>query len=181
MTSPSALEREEFDALVQGVDLVCITDSDRDFIVSRRWVSRTPRRRRGVGSRRYLYRFVRMMLAEGQKSRCMRGGLMASSVTYFVICWSMNTSLRMCFSDLVVSTLVEDSAFGHSDRSGAKRDGGKDVRVKVSYSPLREALKHRWSGITRRQTKGMNPAAVFIILGRHKFFVGLDDANDWTQ
>lgn len=35
MTSRAALEREEFDALVQGVDLVCITDSDRDFLVSR--------------------------------------------------------------------------------------------------------------------------------------------------
>jgi ubiquitin-like 1-activating enzyme E1 A len=35
MTSRSALEREEFDALVQGVDLVCITDSDREFLVSR--------------------------------------------------------------------------------------------------------------------------------------------------
>lgn len=47
---------------------------------------------------------MRMMLAEGRESRCMREGLMASSVTYFVICWSMNTSLRMCFvlSDLVV-------------------------------------------------------------------------------
>jgi hypothetical protein len=71
-----------------------------------------------------------------------------------------------------VSTLVKDSlffsfrAFAHSDRSGAKRDGGKDVRVTVSYSPLREALEHRWSGVTRRQTKGMNPAAVFIILGK---------------
>ena len=56
-------------------------------------------------------------------------------------------------------------SFG-SDRSGAKRDGGKDVRVTVSYCPLREALEHRWSGVTRRQTKGLNPAAVFIILGR---------------
>lgn len=34
MTSPSALEREEFDALVESVDLVCITDSERDFLVS---------------------------------------------------------------------------------------------------------------------------------------------------
>ena len=56
--------------------------------------------------------------------------------------------------------------FGRSDRSGAKRDGGKDVRVTVSYSPLREALEHRWSGVTRRQTKSLNPSAVFIILGR---------------
>lgn len=34
MTSQSALEPEEFDALVQNVDLVCITDSERDFLVS---------------------------------------------------------------------------------------------------------------------------------------------------
>jgi ubiquitin-like 1-activating enzyme E1 A len=27
----------------------------------------------------------------------------------------------------------------------------------------------------------MNPAAVFIILGRHSFFVRLNDCNDWTQ
>jgi ubiquitin-like 1-activating enzyme E1 A len=45
MTSPTALEQEEFDALVQGVDLVCITDSERDFLVSG-WVfcSRASRR-----------------------------------------------------------------------------------------------------------------------------------------
>jgi len=34
MTSPLALEHERLDALVRSVDLVCITDSDRDFIVS---------------------------------------------------------------------------------------------------------------------------------------------------
>ena len=176
MTSRSALEREEFGALVEGVDLVCITDSDRDFLVSR-WAP--PNSSSSHWITRYSHRFVRMMLAEGRESRCMRGELMASSVTSFVICWIMNISRRMCvFSNLVVSTLVEDSpfsfhAFGHSDRSGAKRDGGRDVRVTVSYSPLREALEHRWSGITRRQTKGMNPAAIFIILGRHSFFVRL--------
>ena len=36
ITSPSALGPEEFDALVQDVDLVCITDSERDFLVSGR-------------------------------------------------------------------------------------------------------------------------------------------------
>lgn len=35
-TSPSALEPDAFDALVQDVDLVCITDAERDFIVSSR-------------------------------------------------------------------------------------------------------------------------------------------------
>ena len=33
LTSPSVLEQEELERLVQSVDLVCITDSGRDFIV----------------------------------------------------------------------------------------------------------------------------------------------------
>ena len=62
MTSRSTLEREEFDALVQGVDLVCITDSDRDFLVSC-WVP--PELVVALGHEIYLRRFVRMMLVEG--------------------------------------------------------------------------------------------------------------------
>jgi ubiquitin-like 1-activating enzyme E1 A len=50
--------------------------------------------------------------------------------------------------------------------------------VTVSYSPLREALEHRWSGVTRRQTKSLNPAAVFIILGRAIKIQILVSAND---
>lgn len=34
LTSPSVLEQEELERLVQSVDLVCITDSGRDFLVS---------------------------------------------------------------------------------------------------------------------------------------------------
>jgi len=34
LTSPSVLEQEELEKLVQSVDLVCITDSGRDFLVS---------------------------------------------------------------------------------------------------------------------------------------------------
>ncbi|KAI0004481.1 hypothetical protein BJV74DRAFT_377837 [Russula compacta] len=125
MTSPSALEREEFDALVQGVDLVCITDSGRDFLirandVCRRW-------------RKPLY----------------AGG------TYGL--------LGYIFCDLLEHEYIT------SDRSGNKQDGEKDIRVKVSYSPLREALEHRWSGISRRQTKSLNPAVVFIILALWEF------------
>jgi len=125
MTSPSALEREEFDALVQGVDLVCITDSDRDFLIRANDACRR--------SRKPLY----------------AGG------TYGL--------LGYIFCDLLEHEYIT------FDRSGAKRDGGKDVRATVSYSPLREALEHRWSSITRRQTKGMNPAAVFIILALWEF------------
>lgn len=43
MTSSAALEPEALDALVQNVDLVCITDSERDFLVS--WSGLPPTRR----------------------------------------------------------------------------------------------------------------------------------------
>ncbi|KAH9997836.1 hypothetical protein BJV77DRAFT_981829 [Russula vinacea] len=125
ITSPSALEGDGFDALVQGVDLVCITDSDRDFLIRANDVCRR--------SRKPLY----------------AGG------TYGL--------LGYIFCDLLEHEYIA------SDRSGAKRDGGKDVRVTVSYIPLREALEHRWSGVTRRQTKSLNPAAVFIILALWEF------------
>jgi hypothetical protein len=114
---------------------------------------------------------AQMMRAKGRESRCTREELMASSVTSSAICWNMNTSLRTCFKMLVWRMVVEGDVLSrfrllrHSDRSGGKPEGGKDVRVKVSYCPLREALEHRWSSITRRQTKSFNPAAVFMILG----------------
>jgi hypothetical protein len=76
------------------------------------------------------------------------------------------------FNVNVTKGFVNSGAFCYAsdlryrDRSGSKQDGGKDVKVKVSYSPLREALKQRWSGVPRRQTKNLNPGAVFMILGR---------------
>jgi len=124
MTSPSALEPEEFDALVQTVDLVCITDSERDFLIRANDACRR--------SRKPLY----------------AGG------TYGL--------LGYIFCDLLEHEYIT------SDRSGGQ-DMARDVRVTVSYSPLREALRHRWSGMTRRQTKSLNPAAVFIILALWEF------------
>ncbi|KAH8998541.1 hypothetical protein EDB92DRAFT_1932964 [Lactarius akahatsu] len=120
LTSPSVLEQEELEKLVQSVDLVCITDSGRDFIVR---VNEACRR-----TKRPLY----------------AGG------TYGL--------LGYIFCDLLEHEYIAP------DRSGGKQEGAKDVRVTVSYSPLREALEHRWSGIPRRQTKSLNPAVVFIIL-----------------
>jgi len=168
MTSPSALELEEFDALVQTVDLVCITESERDFLVGGWCPNSSDYNIHEVPA----HRFAQMMRAEGRESRFTRAGRMASSVISSVICWSTNTSPRTClmlwdFRDerlLKAAPLSRDPIFGYSDRSGGQ-DMGRDVRVTVSYSPLREALRHRWSGMTRRQTKSLNPAAVFIILG----------------
>jgi hypothetical protein len=55
------------------------------------------------------HRYGRMTCAEGRESRCTRGVPMASSVTYFAICWSMSTSLRTCFFCGMWRTLVEGS------------------------------------------------------------------------
>nr|VWO96037.1 Mannitol dehydrogenase [Ganoderma boninense] len=49
------------------------------------------------------------------------------------------------------------------DRS-AQKDAAKNVKNTVLYSPLQTALQHRWTGMTRRQTKEVNPAMVFSVL-----------------
>ncbi|KAI0304384.1 hypothetical protein B0F90DRAFT_1815720 [Multifurca ochricompacta] len=127
ITSSSVLEPKEFEALVQIVDLVCITDSRRDFLIRANEACRR--------SRKPMY----------------AGG------TYGL--------LGYIFCDLVEHEYIT------SDRSGGKEGGGggKDVKVTVTYSTLREALEHRWSSISRRQTKSLNPAAVFIILALWEF------------
>jgi hypothetical protein len=111
--------------------------------------------------------FARTMHAESQKSHSTREGRMVFLAISFATCWSMNTLRRTCFQRRLLKAAPCSRApiLVHSDRSGAQQDGGRDVRVTVSYRPLREALEHRWSGMTRRQTKSLNPAAVFVILG----------------
>ena len=50
------------------------------------------------------------------------------------------------------------------DRS-AQKDAAKNVKNTATYVPLRTALQHRWTGMTRRQTKELNPAIPFSVLG----------------
>ncbi|KAM5538636.1 hypothetical protein V8D89_007665 [Ganoderma adspersum] len=49
------------------------------------------------------------------------------------------------------------------DRS-AQKDAAKSVKNTAVYVPLQKALQHRWTGMTRRQTKEVNPAVVFSVL-----------------
>ena len=50
------------------------------------------------------------------------------------------------------------------DRS-AQKDAAKNVKNTAAYVPLRAALAHRWTSMTRRQTKELNPAIPFSVLG----------------
>ncbi|KAG9227490.1 hypothetical protein CCMSSC00406_0000864 [Pleurotus cornucopiae] len=54
------------------------------------------------------------------------------------------------------------------DRSVTK-DGPKNVRMTTAYSTLHMALQHKWSGLTKRQTKELNPAVVYGILAVWEF------------
>ncbi|KAI0269874.1 hypothetical protein BC834DRAFT_863729 [Gloeopeniophorella convolvens] len=125
ISSASVLEREKLDTLVQSVDLVCVTDSERDFLIR---VNETCRR---TGKPLYF------------------GG------TYGL--------LGYIFCDLLKHEYITPN------RAGGKQETGKDVKVAVSYSTLREALEHRWTGVSRRQAKSLNPAVVFIIIALWEF------------
>ncbi|KAH9925557.1 uncharacterized protein B0H18DRAFT_1008963 [Fomitopsis serialis] len=50
------------------------------------------------------------------------------------------------------------------DRANPK-DSSKNIKNTTVYCPIQTALEHRWSKLTRRQTKELNPSAIFTIFG----------------
>lgn len=113
----SALENDGISALVEAVDLVCVTDTDRDTLIR-------------------LNESCRL-----HKKPFYAGG------TYGL--------LGYIFCDLLDHEhLIPDRSQG---------EGAKTV-TRVSYPSLQTALQHRWTGLTRRQTKEINPAIIFTIL-----------------
>ncbi|KAF9468610.1 hypothetical protein BDZ94DRAFT_681508 [Collybia nuda] len=49
------------------------------------------------------------------------------------------------------------------DRSATK-EAPKGMKKTAVYSPLCDAIRHQWGGLTKRQTKEVNPAVVFTVL-----------------
>ncbi|KAL1758430.1 hypothetical protein FB107DRAFT_288545 [Schizophyllum commune] len=73
------------------------------------------------------------------------------------------------------------------DRTGTK-DVPRSVKVSVEYPSLQEALQHKWSTMTKRQTKEVNPAILFTILAIWEFEArngrlptGVKDADSLEQ
>ncbi|KAM6494176.1 hypothetical protein JOM56_010537 [Amanita muscaria] len=120
ITKSSVLEGDEFEALLKAVDLVCVTDWDRDDLI-----------RFNEACRRH-------------KKPLYAGG------TYGL--------LGYIFCDLL----------DHEHLILQGKEGIKTV-TQVSYPSLQDALCHRWTGLTRRQTKELNPAIVFTILALWKY------------
>jgi ubiquitin-like 1-activating enzyme E1 A len=52
----------------------------------------------------------------------------------------------------------------NSDCSALK-DHPKNVKATAVYTPLTSAISYRWNNFTKRQTKEINPALYFAILG----------------
>ncbi|KAL7280198.1 hypothetical protein ACG7TL_006617 [Trametes sanguinea] len=119
LSDASVLEEDGFVKLLQGVDMVCITDSDRNHLIHLNDACR---------------RLNKPFYAGG---------------TYGL--------LGYIFCDLLQHDYIAP------DRSGQK-DASKNVKNTAVYVPLKTALKHRWTGMTRRQTKELNPAIVFAVL-----------------
>jgi len=54
------------------------------------------------------------------------------------------------------------------DRS-APKDFPKSTKASAKYTPLQDALTHTWKGLTRRQTKEVNPGLAFSIMALWQF------------
>ncbi|KAF7795363.1 hypothetical protein EIP86_006520 [Pleurotus ostreatoroseus] len=119
-----ALEETAFESLIKDVDLVCVTDWDREGLIRINAVCR---------------RFNKPFYAGG---------------TYGL--------LGYIFCDLLQHDYISP------DRSASK-EAAKNVKLTASYCPLEVALDHRWTDLKRRQTKELNPAAVFSILALWEF------------
>jgi len=119
VSTPSVLEGQGLDMIVQAVDLVCVTDWNRNGLIKMNEACR---------------RFEKPFYAGG---------------TYGV--------LGYIFCDLLSHDYIA------SDRS-APKEAPKNVKMTTTYSPLDVAVRYRWTGLTKRQTKELNPAVVFAIL-----------------
>ncbi|KAJ7574412.1 hypothetical protein C8J56DRAFT_979563 [Mycena floridula] len=118
----SVLQDEHISSTLENVDLVCVTDWDRDGIACRRL-------------NKPLY----------------TGGNIRSLGHEYI------TPYVFSFRNLLFCSICR------SDRSGSK-DSKKDFKTTAIYTPLSDALKFKWSSLTKRQTKELNPAPTFGIL-----------------
>jgi len=119
ISSNEVLEGGAFDALLETVDLVCVTDIPKDII-------------------------VRLNAACSQRGKKF-------------YCGSTYGMRGYVFCDLGRHEYIA------KDRS-APQDQPRDIRHVAEYTPFSTALQSSWKGLTKRQTKELNPAAVFSVM-----------------
>jgi len=136
LTGMSQLDHDHLDSLVQGVDMVCVTDMDRESLIR-------------------------------VNDACRRSGKPFYAGGSYGL-------LGYIFCDLMTHDYIAP------DRN-APKDTAKNIKNTTSYVPLKTALDYRWTGLTRRQTKELNPAAVFAVLALWEYqstHGALPDASD---
>ncbi|KAF5360731.1 hypothetical protein D9756_004786 [Leucocoprinus leucothites] len=119
ITDSSVLEGKAFENLVQGVDLVCVTDYDRENLIHINEVCRSYRKPFYAGGSYGFFGYI--------------------------------------FCDLL------EHEYLSPDRN-APKEAPRNIKSKATYCPLPEALNYKWTGLTKRQTKEVNPTLFFSIL-----------------
>ncbi|QRW00544.1 ubiquitin-conjugating enzyme E1 [Ceratobasidium sp. AG-Ba] len=133
----------QIDATLEGVDLVCVTDCQKDEMLRLNEASRR--------SKKLFY----------------AGG------SYGII--------GFVFADLLVHEYLAQ------DRNAAGSGAPKTTKQSVTYPSLRESFSHSWKGLAKRQTKELNPSAVFSVLAlwewesQHQAYVGPDSGVEVRQ
>ncbi|EMD31416.1 hypothetical protein CERSUDRAFT_119795 [Gelatoporia subvermispora B] len=136
----SAVAGDALDSLLRGVDMVCVTDSDRETMIRINDACRRAGKPFYAGGTYGLYGYI--------------------------------------FCDLLTHDYIAP------DRSA--KESAKDIKNTTTYAPLRSALEHRWAGLSRKQTKELNPAAVFSVLALWEYQATHggarpDDASEATK
>lgn len=72
--------------------------------------------------------------------------------------------LGYIFCDLLIHHYISPDR-----NSGSKEGPPKNIKVSAAYPPLSEALHYKWAELSKRQTKELNPAAIFTILAVWEF------------
>ncbi|PPQ89648.1 hypothetical protein CVT25_013835 [Psilocybe cyanescens] len=114
-------EGERLESIVKNVDLVCVTDWDRDGLIKLNEICRKHQKPFYAGG--------------------------TYGLTGYIFC------------DLLSHDYLAP------DRS-APKEQPKTVKATTVYTPLSSAIRYRWSGLSKRQTKEVNPALFFAIMGK---------------
>ncbi len=150
----SVLDEENIGASLQSVDLVCVTDWHRDGLVCKLI--------RSDVLRFTFCRYESTKFAGSAMCRSIAAGpmvLWGTSSAIYSIMSILRREVACCF-------LLKSAHMQGSDRS-SNANGQKSVKVIASYSPLDVALRHKWSSLSKRQTKTLNPSAIFSIIGAY--------------
>ncbi|ELU44460.1 SUMO1 activating enzyme subunit [Rhizoctonia solani AG-1 IA] len=135
------LSDDQLDKTLAGVDLVCATDCQKDEMLRLNDACRRARKAFYAGGSYGLLGFVFADLIEHEY------------LAQYVIESFPPCGLFLKF---------------HRDRNTTNSGATKTVKQSLSYPSLRECFGHSWKGLSKRQTKELNPSTVFSIIGaRH--------------